>query len=171
MVAHQPRAMYARVAMIGEIAILLNVEAQEPVRMQDAAPTVDGAVTPYLEEHFVDGVLGTTTYRLYVDLSDMVHSVYTIFGREDAPAHFPPAVQQAYPFGVDVGGTNPLFWQAVPDAEYDSWLTVGVDDGSAGAALASIGIGFDGALCSLHAIRTATFLDTLLPHHAARPAC
>ena len=35
-----------------------------------------------------------------------------------------------------------LLFAAVPEAEYDSWLTVGVTDGSAAAAIASTGIDF-----------------------------
>ena len=52
----------------------------------------------------------------------------------------PPAFQVATPFGVDLGGTNPQFWQFNPDAQFDSWLTVGLTQGENANALSSVGI-------------------------------
>ena len=75
-----------------------------------------------------------------------MHNAYAIYGTEDAPAHFPPALQVDPPFGVDIGGTPPAFWPLHTEAEYDSWLSVGVDDGSAAPGdISSIGIKFEGA--------------------------
>ena len=135
-------------AIIGGIAVLLNLQpisAQGQMRLEDAAPVLDGAVSTYVEEYRVDGLPDTTTYRLYLHLSAMVHNIYAVFGTEDAPAHFPPAMQQDA-LGAHIGGINPAFWALMPTLEYDSWLSVGVDDGSASAGLAFVGISFDGAL-------------------------
>ena len=57
--------------------------------------------------------------------------------------NFPPAFQQATPFGANTGGTNPAFWTVMAGAEFDSWLTVGITDGDSSGALSSIGIDFD----------------------------
>jgi hypothetical protein len=43
---------------------------------------------------------------------------------------------------ANTAGTNPLFWGFKPTAEYDSWLTVGLVDGT-GADLTDEGIDFD----------------------------
>ena len=43
---------------------------------------------------------------------------------------FPPAFQVAAPFGAHTGGGNPLLFAANADAEFDSWITVGVTDAS-----------------------------------------
>ena len=50
----------------------------------------------------------------------------------------------AAPFGTDIGGVNPAFFPVAADAEFDSWITIGPTDGSAGAAVAaSPGLGLD----------------------------
>merc|ERR1719171_2957513 len=77
------------------------------------------------------GTAGTTV-RLTVDL-DLLHSnVYAMAGTTDTTMTFPAAYQVPAPFGADIGGVNPAFFglSADADAEFDSWLTVGVDDGS-----------------------------------------
>ena len=114
---------------------------------------LEGAASPHLDEYAVDGLPGTTTYRLYLELSDQVHNIYAMYGGANAPAHFPAATQQAPPFGVNIGGTLPVLWPMVAEAEYDSWLSVGVDDGSAESLLAFIGIEFNGALPRLFCVR------------------
>ena len=67
------------------------------------APALPGAATPYLEEYAVDGLPGTTTYRLYMELSMQVYNLYTVYGSESAPASFPPAEQLDIPFGTNIG--------------------------------------------------------------------
>ena len=112
------------------------------------------------------GIPGKSTYQLLLQLPQIdyelpadqrptpVDNVYTIYGSPaetagaDAgePAHvmdFPPAYQEATPFGVNIGGTNPAFWTYSPSAQWDSWLAVGSTDASAKDAVSSIGIDFD----------------------------
>ena len=55
---------------------------------------------------------------------------------------FPPAFQEATPFGADIGGANPAFFAITAGAEFDSWLTIGVTDGSMPGAI-SASPGFD----------------------------
>ena len=40
-------------------------------------------------------------------------------------------------FGVDIGGAAPAFFAFSAEVEFDSWLTIGPTDGSAGDALAA----------------------------------
>lgn len=136
------------VGTIGGIVVLLLCSSSAHAQMTPRsrpAQVLEGAAIPYLEVQAADGIARMTTYRLYLELSGQVHNAYAIFGVEDTPAHFPPAFQELAPFGANTGGTIPQFWPMKPPAQYDSWLSVGVDDGSKPALLSSIGIGFEGA--------------------------
>lgn len=97
---------------------------------------------------------GYTTYKVYLALDDGRHvkNCYAIFGEtstkgpapRDAVMHIPPARQVPAPFGSNVGGTSPAFW-GIPgheDSQYDSWLTVSIDDGNNQNLISSIGIDF-----------------------------
>ena len=89
---------------------------------------------------------GFTTYRVYITLDDGQHAknCYSIFGQSNNAMLVPPARQVPAPFGTDVGGVSPAI-SAIPgheDSKYDSWLTVGVDDGNPGNTISSIGIDF-----------------------------
>jgi hypothetical protein len=90
----------------------------------------------------VDGVAGWTTVQLTVTLDATMDNVYAMAGTADTTMSFPPAYQVAAPFGADIGGVNPGLFQASPEAEFDSYLTVGVTDGSAAGAIAG-SPGFD----------------------------
>jgi hypothetical protein len=54
----------------------------------------------------------------------------------------PPRSETAVPFGANIGGVNPAFVSIKPDAAFDSWLSVGPTDGSAGGKISSIGVDF-----------------------------
>ena len=47
-------------------------------------------------------------------------------------------------FGVDIGGAAPAFFAFNAEAEFDSWLTIGITDGSSPGAI-SVSPGADGA--------------------------
>ena len=88
-----------------------------------------------------------TTVRLTVALTSTQTNVYAMAGTAGSPMSFPPAYQCALPFGADIGGASPAFFPiannaALGYAEFDSWLTVGVTDGSAVGAI-SASPGFD----------------------------
>ena len=90
---------------------------------------------------------GYTTYRVYIsfDATKNAKNCYSIFGETGHSMIVPPARQVATPFGNSVGGVSPAFW-AIPgheECKYDSWLTVGVEDGNPNNAISSIGITFD----------------------------
>lgn len=86
-------------------------------------------------------VAGCTTYRIKLHLQDSALNCYNIFG-DAAPLLFPPAYQVSAPFGTNVGGVPPAFFAAMPDAQYDSWLTIGETSGDVGNHLGYIGIDF-----------------------------
>ncbi len=89
---------------------------------------------------------GYDTYQLALELNpELVGNVYTIYAvpGETPPLSFPPAYQTPAPFGVNVGGTNPQFWAFSADAQWDSWLTVGLTDGSNQGAISHVGLDFD----------------------------
>jgi hypothetical protein len=94
------------------------------------------------------GVTGMTTVQLYISLDAATQqNVYAMAGTDDTTMVFPPAYQVATPFGADIGGANPAFFPiannaALGFAEFDSWLTIGVTDGSAPGAI-SASPGFD----------------------------
>ena len=101
------------------------------------------------------------TYRLSAVLSGDAESLYALYATPDAGEEIhleeyneevfggtpgamviPAAFQVAAPFGANVGGVNPAFFTVVPDAAFDSWLTVGLSEGDSGGDLSSIGIDF-----------------------------
>ena len=89
---------------------------------------------------------GYSTFRLYAALAQNTRNVYAIYGKAATPLEvasplsFPAAFQVAAPFGVNVGGVNPLFFTAAAGAEFDSWLTVGMLNAEDTTAISSIGI-------------------------------
>jgi hypothetical protein len=82
-----------------------------------------------------------TTFLLTVSLKD-VNNVYAVYGTEEDPLQMPVAYQEDAPFGADIGGVSPTFFEFTPTAQYDSWLTVGVTDGLSSSELGSTGIDF-----------------------------
>jgi hypothetical protein len=95
---------------------------------------------------------GRSTYRLYISSVDSVdtgvvlRNVYTVYS---APApenasddgwNIPPAWQVSQTaFGANIGGVNPTFFESWPNSKYDSWITVGLDNGNPAGELSSIG--------------------------------
>ena len=102
-----------------------------------------------------DGVAGYTTIRLSASLPFGAANVYAMAGctpqtggggyDDCSPMSFPAAYQVAPPFGGHVGGVNPAFFGVNVEAEFDSWLTVGMTDNSSPNAIAmSPGLGSSG---------------------------
>ena len=91
------------------------------------------------------GVAGfAITVRATITLDATQTNVYAMAGTEETPMSFPPAYQCATPFGADIGGASPAFFAiannaALGYAEFDSWLTVGITDGTQGPISASPG--------------------------------
>ena len=85
-----------------------------------------------------------STVRLVVTLDRSMGNVYAFAGTRDTGGSMsiPAAFQAAAPFGVDIGGANPAFFAFSTDAEYDSWLTVGMTEGDTAGQISTIGIDF-----------------------------
>ena len=80
---------------------------------------------------------GMTTVQLTFSLDASMANVYAMAGTDDEVMAFPAAFQVDAPFGTDIGGVPAAFIAVSADAAFDSWLTIGVTDGSAGATLAA----------------------------------
>jgi hypothetical protein len=80
--------------------------------------------------------------QLAVNLDAAKSNVYAMAGTTDQVLSFPAAFQVAAPFGADIGGVNPAFFAVNAASEFDSWLSVGVTDGTSGTAISSIGVDF-----------------------------
>eukprot|EP01043_Picozoa_sp_COSAG02_P022592 COSAG02_NODE_1179_length_14040_cov_8.036439_1_plen_1312_part_00 len=89
------------------------------------------------------GISGYQTWRVIATPSGSAANVYTVYGQAGAPMQLPSAYQVAAPFGADTGGTNPAFWAVSSEAQYDSWITVGLTNGDSSSSLASIGLDFN----------------------------
>ena len=101
------------------------------------APSIEGVTVVS-----TDGIAGMTTVRLTVSLAPTQSNVYAMAGSVSHHMYFPPAYQVATPFGADIGGANPAFFAiannaALGFAEFDSWLTMGVTDGSMPGAISA----------------------------------
>eukprot|EP01050_Picozoa_sp_SAG11_P019730 SAG11_NODE_3193_length_2622_cov_1.318668_4_plen_247_part_00 len=96
-------------------------------------------VAPVVEQYAVDGVDCMTTFRLSVKLLDGAYNVHTIFGTPASTMILPAAYQvDSALSGVHTGGISPLLFEAVPSAEFDSWLTIGTVDGSRAFSIAGM---------------------------------
>ena len=90
-----------------------------------------------------DGVSGYTTIRLKCELPDGAANAYAIAGTPETSMRFPPAFQVAAPFGSDFGPTNAALISFNADAEFDSFVTIGMEGPALqSGALSSIGIDF-----------------------------
>ena len=69
--------------------------------------------------------------------------MYAMAGNSDTALTIPPAFQVDTPFGTNVAGVSPAFFAVVAEAEFDSWLTIGVTDGSVNNGVSAIGLDFD----------------------------
>ena len=91
------------------------------------------------------GIDGFTTFQLSVIVKPDVDvkNIYAIYGGMDVMLHVPRAYQSSINYGSNIGGVNPFFIDSFPDTRYDSWLTIGLNDGNLDNKLSSIGIDFN----------------------------
>lgn len=93
-----------------------------------------------VEEHAVDGVLGTTTYRIYVDMFNPDDFLSSVYGNDEDPFELTTSggfYNDAAATGGSAGGINPAFllppFDALfPGLAYDSWFTIGIANAPAG---------------------------------------
>ena len=102
-------------------------------------------VCPYIKEIKGDMLNGYTTYEVSLVLKEDYSNgnIYAIYGDHGHPMTIPPAYQIEQHIGVDIGGTNPIINNNVPEGNYDSWLTIGIHDSNILGKISSIGIDFD----------------------------
>ena len=116
-----------------------------PVRPPPPPPPSAGGTTAGCSVEVVatDGVSGYTTIRLKCELPDGAANVYAIAGTPETSMRFPPAFQVPAPFGSDFGPTNAAFFPLNAAAEFDSFVTIGMEGPALqSGALSSIGIDF-----------------------------
>jgi hypothetical protein len=82
-----------------------------------------------VQEH-ADGILaGQTTYRFYAVCDHPADYVSAVYGDSASPLSITstaPFYQS--PYGTETpNGINPLMFSYFPDFEYDSWVTIGID--------------------------------------------
>jgi hypothetical protein len=141
-------------AWTGSFAVTLLGAAVQAAEQPAVAGMETGRyLTPLIRTTSTSGITGHTTFTVSVTAAprsaqqDRALNIYAIFGDKQNNAHLrlPPCYHVPAPFGVNIGGTNPAFWAVSPDAQYDSWLSVGVTRGNVHNEISSIGI--DWAVC------------------------
>ena len=92
-----------------------------------------------------DGINGYTTYRLslIVKPNMNVFNIYAIYGNTGESLYLPPAYQDSFASGSNIGGVNPYIISMNPNSNYDSWLTIGETNGDLDNRLSSVGIDFN----------------------------
>ena len=101
-----------------------------------------------------------TTYQLGLTLTGDAKTVYSIYGDNPDDLTMPPAFQtlgadgQPSTLGSNIGGVSAELLAVNPDLAYDSWLTVGLENGPGipggdtqthsvdGANLGTVGLNF-----------------------------
>lgn len=93
-----------------------------------------------------NGLNGYSTYRLSLIVKDSnVKNIYAIYGDDETspkPMIIPPAYQSIINFNSNIGGVLPAIVNIDPDAQYDSWLTIGITDGNTDNEVMTVGIDF-----------------------------
>ena len=88
-----------------------------------------GAKLVRLVEHDAGDLAGMTTYRLYITAQSPDDKLSSIFGNGDLPLNFnTTTLWYQDPIGSNYGSAiNPLLFSMIPTLEYDSWVTIGID--------------------------------------------
>lgn len=94
-----------------------------------------------------NGISGYSTYRLSLIIKNSnVKNIYAIYGSDEnneyKPMTLPPAYQSIINFNSNIGGISPTIINIDSDAQYDSWLTIGITDGNQENKVMTVGIDF-----------------------------
>jgi hypothetical protein len=93
-----------------------------------------------------NGLDGYSTYRLSLIIKNPnIKNIYAIYGDDEyspKPMIIPPAYQSIINFNSNIGGVLPAIVNIDPDAQYDSWLTIGITDGNMDNEVMTVGIDF-----------------------------
>ena len=115
----------------------------EPFATVDDGSCVEGAYgldVDVVMEHTTGDLAGQTTYRLYVTTPHTDDFLSAVYGDIDFPLNISTStsfyqddinlncLQNLNACGVLGSSINPLVYAAFPELEYDSWLTIGLDE-------------------------------------------
>ena len=91
------------------------------------------------------GIKGYTTFRLSVIIKDNMNikNIYAIYGDSNNNMYLPPAYQSSVKTNNNIGGVEPFIISLNREANYDSWLTIGLTDGDTDNKLSVVGIEFN----------------------------
>ena len=93
-----------------------------------------------------NGLSGYSTYRLSLIIKNpSVKNIYAIYGDDvnsPKPMIIPPAYQSIINFNSNIGGVLPVIVNIDSEAQYDSWLTIGITDGNSDNEVMTVGIDF-----------------------------
>ena len=103
-----------------------------------------GAVSIAVTQLGTSRAAGYSTYQVAVAFDPaIVQDVYALYGEAGDALTIPPAWQAAAPFGSSIGPVNPAFVAVMPEAGFDSFVTIGMDGPAlTQGALASVGVDF-----------------------------
>eukprot|EP01052_Picozoa_sp_SAG31_P028697 SAG31_NODE_2792_length_5084_cov_2.581745_1_plen_607_part_10 len=125
----EPEPLPVPVPMPVPVPVLPTQLDAQPIVEEYAFQGASSGTVDRLHSPVHPGLEGYTTYRLYLQLPADAANIYTIFGDQNSTMTFPSGVyQEPSPFGSDVGGTEPAFWEIIPSLQYDSWLTIGMEN-------------------------------------------
>ena len=93
-----------------------------------SAPEING-YSLELEPVAVDGVPGMTTYRMYVTMVNPTDVLSSVVGETGLETYINTSTSfYQDPFGGALGQSiNPVLYGISPQLEYDSWVTIGLD--------------------------------------------
>ncbi len=82
-----------------------------------------------IEEYATNGISGYITYRVYITLPNATDKVSAITGQTANPTYVETTgdFYQHPNGGVFPNGINPILYNFVPEIEFDSWFTIGID--------------------------------------------
>ena len=88
-----------------------------------------GAKVVRITEHTTGDLAGMSTYRLYITVQDEADKLSSVFGNAELPLNVSTTTSWFQdPIGSNYGtAINPLLFGVIPSLEYDSWVTIGVD--------------------------------------------
>lgn len=93
------------------------------------------------------GINGFTTFQLslIINPSSNAHNIYAIYGDSgmNNNMYLPPSYQADNGMNSNIGGIIPYITSLDHSTLFDSWLTIGINDGNTNNYISSIGINFD----------------------------
>ena len=83
----------------------------------------------------MDGIAGMTTYRFYVYMENPTDFLSAMFGTAANPLSVMTSdgfYNDDFASGSAEDGINSAFFSIFPELEYDSWVTIGIDNATQG---------------------------------------